>query len=82
MEMDNAGPSEAEEPREDAGWEMIDIPEMTEYGDTELPSYREVEDLDLPSYEDLGTKRLQIGTNVIVVDKDFQVSTFQTASNV
>ena len=82
VEMEDSGPVEAEEPREDAGWEMIDIPEMTEYGDTELPSYREVEDLDLPSYEDLGTKRLQIGTNAIVVDKDFQVSTFKTVANV
>ena len=82
MEMGNSGPSEAEEPREDVGWEMMDIPEVTDYGDNELPSYREVEDLDLPSYEDLGTKRLKIGTNVIVVDKDFQVSTFKTASNV
>jgi hypothetical protein len=60
---------------------MIDIPEVTVYGDTELPSYREVEELDLPSYEDLGTKRMQIARNVIVVDRDFQVSTFKTASN-
>ena len=82
--MDDSGPGagEAEEHREDAGWVMFDIPEETDYGDTELPSYREVEELDLPSYEDLGTKRVQIGTNVIVVDKDFQVSTFKTASNV
>jgi hypothetical protein len=82
VEIDNSGPGEAEEPREDAGWEIINIPEVTEYEDNELPSYKEVEDLDLPSYEDLGTKRVRIGTNVIVVDKDFQVSTFKTVSNV
>jgi hypothetical protein len=32
--MDSSGPSETEELREDAGWEMIDIPEVTENEDT------------------------------------------------
>jgi len=46
------------------------------------PSYMEAEDLDLPSYEDLGAKRIQIGDNVIVVDKDFQVLAFKDVQNV
>jgi len=45
------------------------------------PSCMEAEDLDLPSYEDLGAKRIQIGENVIVVDKDFQISAFKDVQN-
>jgi len=46
------------------------------------PSYRDAEDLSLPSYEDLGAKRIQIGENVLVVDKDFQISAFKDVQNV
>jgi len=55
--------------------EMIQ-PESQNSSSTEPPSYTEVEDTELPSYEDLGAKQVQIGSKVIVVDKDFQVSTF------
>ena len=40
------------------------------------PNYSEVLDPELPSYDDLGAKQLQIGSKVIVVDKDFQVSSY------
>ena len=40
------------------------------------PNYSDVLDPELPSYDDLGAKQVQIGSKVIVVDKDFQVSTF------
>merc|ERR1719378_513813 len=46
------------------------------------PSYRDAQDLSLPSYEDLGAKRIQIGENVLVVDKDFQISAFKDVQNV
>ena len=56
--------------------------EETTNGENELPSSSKVKDTDLPTYEKLGTKRMQIGTKVIVVDKDFQVSTFSSGANV
>jgi len=56
--------------------EIINNPAEDDNEEVDPPSYNVVEDTDLPSYEDLGVKNLRIGTKVIVVDKDFHVSTF------
>ena len=87
IEVGNPGAAEREEPEEhrrteDDGWEIIDIHEVMEPGENDLPSYSELEGMDLPTYADLGTKRVQIGSNVIVLDKNLHVSTFKNAVNV
>merc|ERR1711915_82775 len=41
-----------------------------------LPSYSEVDNMALPSYEELGTARVQIGSNVLVMDKSLNISAF------
>jgi len=46
------------------------------------PTYEEAHDANLPSYEDLETRRISIGKNVVVVDKDFQVSSFKNMQHV
>ena len=63
--------------QEAGGWDIIEMSEVTE-NETELPSYDIAEVEDLPAYTDLGTRRVQIGRNVIVVDKKLQVSTYKT----
>ena len=60
--------------------ETEDITESVNHIENKIPSYTEVEDMDLPSYEDLGTKRLQIGFNVIVMDKNMHVTTFNSSN--
>ena len=55
-----------------------EIPKITLSGRNDPPSYNEVEGMDLPSYEELRTKRLKIGSNVIIVDENLKVSSFST----
>ena len=75
-------PTAPEWPTEDVVDETEDKHEMIEFGENALPSYNELEDMDIPTYEDLGTKWIQLGSNVFVMDKNFDVSTFKSSSNV